>query len=164
MMSGRWAKRRLPRQEEEMNITAFMNLMVVLVPFLLITAVFSRMTILELNLPSGGPPPPVQQQSFELEVVVRKDRVEVADRGSGLLGSFPAISGKQDYNALREKLKAVKAEYPDLLAATILLEPDTPYDVVVQVMDTVRTFPAQQGARAIQAELFPEISVGDAPT
>lgn len=163
MTSGRWANRRLPKREEEMNITAFMNLMVVLVPFLLITAVFSRMTILELNLPSGGPPPPVQQQTFELEVVVRKDRVEVADRGSGLLGSFPATATGQNYEALREKLKQVKAQYPDLLAATILLEPDTPYDVVVQVMDTVRTFPAQQDSRTVQAELFPEISIGDAP-
>ncbi len=37
-----------------LNITAFMNLMVVLTPFLLITAVFSRMAILELNLPGDG--------------------------------------------------------------------------------------------------------------
>ena len=36
----------------ELNITAFMNLMVILVPFLLITAVFSRITVLELNLPA----------------------------------------------------------------------------------------------------------------
>ncbi|NIO40724.1 MAG: biopolymer transporter ExbD, partial [Burkholderiales bacterium] len=35
----------------ELDITAFMNLMVVLVPFLLITAVFSRMTVLDLTLP-----------------------------------------------------------------------------------------------------------------
>jgi biopolymer transport protein ExbD len=41
----------------EIDVTTFLNLMVVLVPFLLITAVFSRLTIVELNLPStaGGP-------------------------------------------------------------------------------------------------------------
>ncbi|MEM7805474.1 MAG: biopolymer transporter ExbD, partial [Pseudomonadota bacterium] len=38
----------------ELNITAFMNLMVILVPFLLITAVFSRLAILELNLPGAS--------------------------------------------------------------------------------------------------------------
>ena len=38
----------------ELNITAFMNLMVVLVPFLLMTAVFSHITILDLNLPPPG--------------------------------------------------------------------------------------------------------------
>ncbi len=162
-MSLTRSRRRKP-QEEEMQITAFMNLMVVLVPFLLITAVFSRLSIVELNLPSGGPPPPDFQQGFELEVVVRKDAIEVADRGTGVLGRYPLGEKGYDYAALREKLKQVKAQFPDVVAATILLEPDTPYDVVVQVMDTVRTFPAQQGTQFVQAELFPEISVGDAPT
>jgi biopolymer transport protein ExbD len=162
-MSLKRSRRRKP-EEEEMQITAFMNLMVVLVPFLLITAVFSRLSIVELNLPSGAPPAQDVQQSFELEVVVRKNVIEVADRSSGVLGRYPQKESGYDYAALREKLKQVKSEFPDVVAATILLEPDTPYDVLVQVMDTVRTFPAQQGSQFVQAELFPEISVGDAPT
>jgi len=162
-MSARFGRRRKLQDEQEMNITAFMNLMVVLVPFLLITAVFSRMSIVELNLPSGGAPPPDAPQNFELEVIVHKDRIVVADRNSGALGSFPNAAKGYDYAALREKLKTIKAQFPDLTAATILLDADTPYDVVVQTMDTVRTFPAQQGARRVQAELFPEISIGDAP-
>ena len=163
-MSRMRSRRRKP-EEQEMQITAFMNLMVVLVPFLLITPVFSRLSIVELNLPSGAPPPPQDvQQSFELEVVVRKNVIEVADRSSGVLGRYPQKESGYDYAALREKLKQVKSEFPDVIAATILLEPDTPYDVLVQVMDTVRTFPAQQGSQFVQAELFPEISVGDAPT
>jgi biopolymer transport protein ExbD len=161
---NRMRSRRRKPEEEEMQITAFMNLMVVLVPFLLITAVFSRLSIVELNLPSGAPPAQEVQQSFELEVVVRKDVIEVADRSSGVLGRYPQKESGYDYAALREKLKQVKSEFPDVVAATILLEPDTPYDVLVQVMDTVRTFPAQQGSQFVQAELFPEISVGDAPT
>jgi biopolymer transport protein ExbD len=162
-MSLNRARRRRP-EAEEMNITAFMNLMVVLVPFLLITAVFSRLSIVELNLPSGTPPPPDTQQTFELEVIVRKNSIEVADRGSGVLGRYPQRANGYDYAALREKLKQIKAQFPDVIAATILLESDTPYDVIVQVMDTVRTFPAQQGSQFVQAELFPEISIGDAPT
>jgi biopolymer transport protein ExbD len=157
-------RRRKAPAEEEMQITAFMNLMVVLVPFLLITAVFSRLSIVELNLPSGAPPPPDFKQGFDLEVVVRKNVIEVADRGSGVLGRYPLGEKGYDYVALREKLKQVKAQFPDVIAATILLEQDTPYDVIVQVMDTVRTFPAEQGTQFVQAELFPEISIGDAPT
>jgi biopolymer transport protein ExbD len=50
-------KRRTKGDSHEIDVTTFLNLMVVLVPFLLITAVFSRLTIVELNLPSsaGGP-------------------------------------------------------------------------------------------------------------
>lgn len=161
-MSLTRSRRSKPR-EQEMQITAFMNLMVVLVPFLLITAVFSRMSIIELNLTSGGPPPTEAQQSFELEVVVRKGGIDVAERSSGVLGRYPIGEQGYDYGALREKLKQIKAEFPDVISATILVEPDTPYDVIVQVMDTVRTFPAQQGGSWVQAELFPEISIGDAP-
>jgi biopolymer transport protein ExbD len=52
---------------DELNITAFMNLMVALVPFLLITAVFSRLTVLELNLPgSESVANPDQPPEFQL--------------------------------------------------------------------------------------------------
>jgi biopolymer transport protein ExbD len=50
----RGGHRRHNHDTAELNITAFMNLMVILVPFLLITAVFSRLAILELNLPGRG--------------------------------------------------------------------------------------------------------------
>ena len=35
--------------------------------------------------------------------------------------------------------------------------------MLVQVMDKVRVFEVLQGARTVQAELFPDISIGDAP-
>ncbi|HEX7013390.1 MAG TPA: biopolymer transporter ExbD [Steroidobacteraceae bacterium] len=164
-MKSRRLSSRLRREEQEMNITAFMNLMVALVPFLLITAVFSRLAIQELNLPGPGAVAAQEDKpTFELEVIAYKDRIVVADRSSGPLSTIPALPSGHDYVALREKLKQIKAEFRDLTAATILLEPDTPYDVLVQLMDTVRTFPAVQGSQVVQAELFPEISVGDAPT
>ena len=40
------------KEPHQLEITPFLNLMVALVPFLLVTAVFSRVAILELNLPS----------------------------------------------------------------------------------------------------------------
>lgn len=147
-----------------MNITAFMNLMIALVPFLLITAVFSRVAVLELNLPGEGDASQVAEvPKLELEVVVRNDRIEVADRNTGLLGAYPMKPEGHDLASVQEKLKAVKAEYPDMVAATVLLEAETSYDLLVQVMDAVRSYPAHQGLRFVQAELFPEISIGDAP-
>ena len=47
-------KRRTKGDAHEIDVTTFLNLMVVLVPFLLITAVLSRLTIVELNLPSAA--------------------------------------------------------------------------------------------------------------
>ncbi len=158
--------RRRHRQETvELNITAFMNLMVILVPFLLITAVFSQVAILELNLPSSNDQPGADDHDIvQLEVIVRPTALEVGERKQGLLTRLPMKNEEYDYAGLRDYLKRVKARYPDKVDASILLEPDISYDTLVQVMDTVRVYEfIDAGAGVAQAELFPEISIGDAP-
>jgi len=49
----------------------------------------------------------------------------------------------------------VKSRYPDKTEATILLEPQTPYDTLVQVMDRTRVVEVNAGLTSVQAELFP---------
>ncbi|MEO1575032.1 MAG: biopolymer transporter ExbD [Pseudomonadota bacterium] len=161
-MRRRWRQRRQTEQAE-LNITAFMNLMVILVPFLLITAVFSRTAVLELNLPGPSSEPQVnEEESFNLEVTVRAARIDVSDRNTGLLKSLPNTDDGYDLDGLRVYLKQVKARYPDKLDATILLEADIVYDTVVQVMDSVRVAPVDEPGGGY-GELFPEIAIGDAP-
>jgi len=150
----------------ELNITAFMNLMVILVPFLLITAVFSRMAILELNLPgSSSEPVDPQEQTFQLEVIVRQDKIEVGDRNQGLLGIYPNSEEGYDYDALAVKLLELKKRYPSKTDASILLEQDIAYDTLVQVMDTVRVAQEVDEDKGVidRSDLFPNISIGDAP-
>jgi len=147
----------------EMNITAFMNLMVILVPFLLITAVFTRMTILELNLPSGEQS---QEQNLEerhgLEVIVRANKIIVIDQGKEIK-TVELKDGRQDMATLNEVLKKYKTIIVDRKAATILLEPDIDYETLVKVMDSVRVFSKKQLNTVNHFELFPDISIGDAP-
>ena len=150
----------------ELNITAFMNLMVILVPFLLITAVFSRLAILELNLPgSSSEPVEPQDQAFQLEVIIRVDRIEVGDRNQGLLGVYPNTDDGYDYEALSRKLSELKRRYPAKTDASILLEQDIEYDTLVQVMDRVRiTERVDEAEQSVKRyDLFPDISIGDAP-
>ena len=149
------------REPGELDITAFMNLMVILVPFLLITAVFSRIAVHELTLP--GPSAETTQadeQKLNLEVVVRENALEVGDRRSGLLKRFEADGeGIFDYAALSDFLAQVKLRHPEAREAMILLEPEIHYQRLVDIMDTLRVARVEQGA----AELFPDISIGDAP-
>ncbi|HSG58841.1 MAG TPA: biopolymer transporter ExbD [Woeseiaceae bacterium] len=149
----------------ELNITAFMNLMVILVPFLLITAVFSRLAILELNLPgSSTEPADPQEQAFQLEVIIREDKLEVGDRNQGLLGVYPNTDqGEYDYDALSAKLRQLKTRYPQKTDASILLESDIAYDTLVQVMDRVRVEEEVTDDSIRRNDLFPNISIGDAP-
>jgi biopolymer transport protein ExbD len=161
-MKHRRAARR-KKEEAELNITTFMNLMVILVPFLLITAVFSRLAIVELDLPlaesnaSGEPP------EFSLEVIVRQESIEIGDRDRGSMKLLPKIEGEYDYAGLTTYLKRVKVTFPEKLDAALLLEPDVEYDVLVQVIDATRSYPEVMAGDVVKAELFPEVSIGDAP-
>ena len=76
---------------------------------------------------------------------------------------MPNNASGYDYDGLTEYLKRVKAKFPEKTDASILLEPDTPYDTLVQVMDRVRVFEQGRALNIVQAELFPDISIGDAP-
>ena len=156
-------RRRHSHAPAELDITSFMNLMVILVPFLLITAVFSRMAILELNLPTADTVVNEQEPEFALEVIVREDHIEIGDRTAGVFNVIPNVDGRHDTQLLTNKLMDVKGTFPDQLAVTLLLEPDVDYDVLVQVMDAVRSYRIEEPGEFYRAELFPEISIGDAP-
>jgi biopolymer transport protein ExbD len=151
------------RKPAELLLVPMIDIFTVLVTFLLMTAVFSRTVVLQLNLPASQTefkePPP----GLVLEVMVRKDLLQVADRNTGPLHTVPNTAAGYDYDGLAEYLKFVKTKFPDKTDATILLEPDTAYDTLVQVMDRVRVFETGEGANVVQAELFPDISIGDAP-
>ena len=164
MINSRSRRGHHNHETAELNITAFMNLMVILVPFLLITAVFSRLAILELNLPgSSNEPANPQELTFQLEVIVRQSRIEVGDRNIGALGVYPNKGESYDYESLSRKLNELKESYPEKTEASILLEADIPYDTLVQVMDRVRIGESIEEESIVRKDLFPDISIGDAP-
>jgi biopolymer transport protein ExbD len=150
------------KETEELNITAFMNLMVVLTPFLLITAVFSRTAILELNLPGPGREGDEPPAALQLEITVRERRIEIGDRATGPLQVLDNDERGYRLAELTAFLEQLKARFPDMLDATLLVEPEVEYDTLVQVMDAVRTAPVQHGLVTVEGELFPQIAIGDA--
>jgi len=165
-MRRRWRKKHCGRPPE-LDITAFMNLMVILVPFLLISAVFSRITILELDLPAPGA---VNQQKnkdepekLQLEVIVRKNVIEIGDRKVGLLKMVEVDPEGSYLQEVSDMLQQIKARFPDKKDITLLLESDIAYERLVEMMDTLRIAQVEQDEEMIAAELFPAISIGDAP-
>ena len=151
------------KEPPELDITTFLNLMVVLVPFLLITAVFSRITIMELHLPdgSGGA---VDKPVVTVEVIVRDKFLEIGN-GKGVVASIPKVDGKYDLKRLGELLMKIKENYPEKTDAVILLEPDIEYDYMIKVMDATRSREMKPPGQTqiVKAELFPDLSIGMAP-
>ena len=164
-MNRRRARQR-HKAAEELNITAFMNLMVVLTPFLLITAVFSRLAILELNLPASQSQVEASETpEFQLEITVRESGIEVGDRNVGTLNRIEKTGDDYRLDELSAYLARIKQQFPDKSDATVLLEPDISYQTLVAVMDRVRIAESRDPAddRLVKSELFPEVSIGDAP-
>jgi biopolymer transport protein ExbD len=121
------------------------------------------MAVLELNLPTAESVVKQEEPEFSLEVIVRANQIEIGDRSAGVFSVIPKVKDRHDTQALTEKLKDVKASFPDQLAVTLLLESDTDYEVLVKVMDAVRSYRVNESGQFQRAELFPEISIGDAP-
>ena len=146
-----------------LDITTFLNLMVVLVPFLLITAVFSRITIMELDIPAGNSGSE-NKPTVTIEVIVRKDRLELGN-GQGVIARLANMNGTYDLKKLSGHLQKIKGNYPDKTDATILIEPDIEYDYMIQVMDTVRMaeLPQEGSEEPLKVALFPDMSLGEAP-
>ena len=163
-MARRHHYRRRTNEPAELDVTTFLNLMVVLVPFLLITAVFSRITIVELSLPSsaGGPAP--TDSSFRMEVIVRGDGLELSN-GSSVIATIPKLDDEYDLETLSDLVMSLKRDHPNDDSASVLLEPDIEYDHLIQVMDVVRSveLPQVDDQEVTRVALFTDISIGDAP-
>ena len=173
---------RRERKPAELLLVPMIDIFTVLVTFLLMTAVFSRIAIMQIDLPSSAAPKP-SEPKFRLEVIVRQDSFELSD-GKQELGTIPKVSGAYDLNALTERVLAVKREHPSSEDASVLSEPKVPYDELVQVMDAIRSVelsatdelvagqavpaavagaPAIGAPRSVKVALFTNIALGDAP-
>ncbi|GAA0855453.1 ExbD/TolR family protein [Aliiglaciecola litoralis] len=167
-MLGR--RKRLQKPDAELDITSFMNLMIVLVPVLLMMMVFSRITVLELSLPELGEASEqteLDEKDQQLEILVRSNGIEVFYPQGYLVKEVPNNEDGYDYVALQDILKQIKQTLInkglEKNQATLLLEQDIPYQVIVALMDTTRSYDEVVVASVVQAELFPQISLGDAP-
>lgn len=156
---------RKEHEQQELDVTTFLNLMVVLIPFLLATAVFSQVNIQELTLPAqdaGGATP--DKPLVIIEVMVRKAGLEIGD-GKVITTTLPKKDGKYTLDELSAELSELKSQHPEKEDITVLLEPDIEYSDMISVMDAVKATSVKvAGQKDVQdVVLFPEISIGDTP-
>ena len=173
----RHSKAQRARKPSELLLVPMIDIFTVLVTFLLMTAVFSRITILELDLPSADGGPAVTEPEFRLEVILRAEGFELTN-GTSVIAAVPKVGGKYDLAALSELAQSLKREHPDVSDASILLERQVEYDDLIQVMDAIRSaekpaagapgeaatvVPALADAQPGRIDLFTDIALGDAP-
>ena len=128
---------RSPRHGD-VNLTAVMNIFLILIPFLLLTASFVRLAVLEMTLPnleksaSGNAPEKavlnillIRESGFQLKSPELK---------------FPELPKSDDYDwsALRRQLAAVKERHPSVDDMIIAPEGTIRYEIIIAVMDACR--------------------------
>ena len=158
------AKRR-EHEEKELEITTLLNVMVVLISFLLLTAVFTQITIQELKLPAqaGSGVAPLKAPII-VEVIVRKNALQISN-GKKVTETIPNINKKYDFKTLSESLLQIKNENKEKDDINVLMESDIEYETLIAVMDAVKVAeiytPGQEKPK--KHVLFPSVSIGDAP-
>jgi biopolymer transport protein ExbD len=148
---------------EDINITAFMNLMAVLIPFLLSVAVFTRFAVLETYLPPPEDPvkeekPLTEKDQLILTITITERGLIVAN-GNEIVAFLAPEEEGLNLEGLSEILQDLKARYPEEENAIILSTPMIHYETLVAVMDTTRMIPVEGGGA--RPGLFPHISLGE---
>lgn len=151
------------REDADLDITAFMNLMIVLVPILLINMIFAHTSVLELNFPESSGPQDALEQQLQLQVIILDQHLVVADNKGGVIKQIENRDGSYDFEVLAQVMKDIKARVPDKKDVTIMAKQETSYQTLVTVMDKVRSFKTVVAGSLVHAELFPDVSIADAP-
>lgn len=155
--------------DAEIDVTAFMNLMIVLVPVLLLSMTFTQITVMDITLPelTGGSSVSGATQS-QLEVEINLDGFKLYYPTNVLIQDIPAVQGEaglgHDYRQLSRVLQEVKGQLKDKADILLLTDPSVDYQTLIQTMDTVKSYKTVIAASLVEVELFPEISLGDAGT
>ena len=158
-------RRRKTQEDTELDITSFMNLMIILVPVLLISMVFNQITVLELRLPLEQElkAQDLNPDDLSLEVIIRENGFKV-NLGPLNIESIDKKEGKFDIKHLSMVLQTMKKklgnERKDIV---ILSEQNIDYQVIIAVIDAAKSFQAVVAASVVNAVLFPDVSLGDAP-
>ncbi|MEX1033642.1 MAG: biopolymer transporter ExbD [Cellvibrionaceae bacterium] len=157
-----------PTDDAELDITSFMNLMIVLVPVLLLSITFTQISIHEINLPdlTGGAAVSEKSQA-QLEVVVNSEGFSVyyPDRRS-LVSELPLLETESgtayDFQGLSAVLQDIKSQMSERRDILLLADRQLDYQSLVSTMDVVKSYRTVLAASVVEVELFPEISLGDA--
>ncbi len=125
----------------ELNLVPVIDLMSVLITFLLITAVWTQVSMIQLGASFASPRDPEQKEIKPppLEDVVLK--LEIRKTGYVLfvgkdVRPIPKVNSIYDNESLEADLKKIKQLYPDKGGVKMAIEDEIMYEVVVGAMDT----------------------------
>lgn len=140
----------------DLNLTPMIDIFIMLIFFLLLTAVFAKTAIIDTYLPKDDADAAGQSASEGgvLAIKITERGFELSGIGGGIF--IPKNQNGLNYEELTNRLAAIKQRHPQKEEAILLFDAGAPYDTVVKVMDASRE--TSDGSRRL---LFPQISLGE---
>ena len=122
----------------DLNLVPFIDLMSVMITFLLITAVWTQVSMIKLGSSIYG------KKNTDEEIVKLPDsvtfRVDVKETGYRILIgkrkiNVDKVNGEYDKEEILKQFTNIKQAYPDKVDAVITVEEQLKYDFLIQGMD-----------------------------
>ncbi len=147
---------------EDINLIPILNIFMIIIPFLLLTAVFTKTSIIDIYLPQEGQE--AKDNKFSqipqiLTVKVMEMGFELGGIGNGIL--IPKMGGNLDFKQLANELRKLKDKYPDEEDVVLLFDPNVSYDLIINVMDATREISDVIEGKTVKKLLFPLVSLGE---
>lgn len=164
-MNFKYKKKR--EEAPDIDVTSFMNLMIVLVPVLLLSMTFTQTTVLEIKLPelTGGRATTADAQS-KLEVEISNAGFKIFYPENTLVQEIPVAQGEEgaiyDYRKLSYILQIIKRQVSEKRDVLLRSELDVDYQHIISTMDALKSYKTVIAADVVEIELFPEIALDDA--
>ena len=173
-------RRKFTDVEVEIDLKPVMNLIVILIPFLLLTAAFVEVTVINVTAPQIGtapkpePPDPSKKPPLNLTITMTDKGYSLAGQGLSLgaaegeaeagAPAVPKTVNEEnvrvfDFEGLTKKLEEVKDAFPDEAKVKISADPDVVYRDIVGTMDAARKSEGDDGERILFDEVILNPSV-----
>jgi biopolymer transport protein ExbD len=162
----------------ELNVMPFIDVFSLLTTFLLFSAVFIQIGVLEVQIPflSNAKPPDFQkpERLLEVKVDLSKDFIEVSTSWTAAPVDEKKKQFQRDKAGIAEahrELLSIRTAHPDLDKLTMFTEDEITYNELAEVLDAVKflapgeTLPPPKDPSAVkngeaQPSLFPKVIMG----
>jgi biopolymer transport protein ExbD len=129
-------------RDVDVNIIPVMNIFLLLIPFLLLTAAFVRLAIVELSLKplNKNRAEQIQQAPKNLVLIilaVKETGFQLKSPGF-IFSPVNKINNQYNYDKISEQLKQIKTKHPHAEDILIAPQAEVKYDTIIKIMDRCR--------------------------
>ena len=127
----------------ELNIMPFIDIFSMLNTFLLVSAAFVNIGLIEVQIPfltNASPPKEKPSRSLSVKVGIEKDKIELEtswDAPPIELTKTEFSHSEADLTKLHRDLVALREKHPKTDKVDVFTEDDVKYDKMVKVLDTI---------------------------